>query len=84
VGDPACSFLIERLITASEPFRAGWKSHDVEGFTSRERLFRHPIAGELHLEQHRVSPSDHPDLHIIIYTPVPSTDASERLRLMLG
>jgi len=84
LGDPACSFLIERLLDASEPFRAGWKSHGVEGFTSRERLFRHPIAGDLQLDQHRLSPSDHPDLHIIIYTPVPSTDASARLKLMLG
>ena len=42
------------------------------------------IAGDLQLDQHRLSPSDHPDLHIIIYTPVPSTDASARLKLMLG
>lgn len=84
LGDPACALLVERLLEASEPFRAGWKSHDVEGFASRERVFCHPLAGELHLEQHRLSPSDHPDLHLTIYTPVAASDAADRLRLMLG
>jgi len=84
LGDPACTFLVERLTEASESFRAGWKSHDVEGFASRERLFCHPLAGDLQLEQHRLAPSDHPDLHLIIYTPVPATDAAGRLRLMIG
>jgi len=84
LDEPAYSSLVERLLGASGPFREGWRSHDVEGFASRERLFRHPLAGELHLEQHRLAPSDQPDLHIVIYTPVPSSDAPARLRRLLS
>jgi transcriptional regulator with XRE-family HTH domain len=84
LGDPAYSVLVERLLDASETFRAGWKSHDIEGFASRERLFCHPTVGDLHLEHHRLAPSDDPDLHLVIYTPVLDTDTPARLRRMVG
>lgn len=70
LGNPAVAALVERLQAASEAFRAGWTSHDIEGFSSRERLFHHPDVGDLRLEHHRLTPSDHPDLHLIVYTPV--------------
>jgi transcriptional regulator with XRE-family HTH domain len=78
---PWCD-LVARLVEASESFRTSWESHDVEGFTSRERLFRHPSAGDLLVELHRLEPCDHPDLRLMIYTPVLTTDAPERLRLL--
>jgi transcriptional regulator with XRE-family HTH domain len=83
LGDPAYLDLVARLEQASPEFRAAWAAHDIEGFASRERLFRHPSAGLLTLEHHQLSPSDHPDLHIVIYTPVPGTDAAERLTQLL-
>lgn len=49
----------------------------------RERLFRHPVVGDLHLEQHRLTPSDHPDLNLVVYTPVLTTEAPARLRKMV-
>jgi transcriptional regulator with XRE-family HTH domain len=84
LGHPSFSRLVERLLEASEAFRVGWESHDVEGFASRERLFRHPVVGDLHLEHHRLAPSDHPHLRLVIYTPVLATDTSERLRQLVG
>ncbi|QDZ16867.1 helix-turn-helix domain-containing protein [Humibacter ginsenosidimutans] len=79
LGDPAYLALIDRLEAASAPFRSVWASHDIEGFASRERVFRHPTAGLLTLEHHQLVPSDHPDLHVVIYTPAPATDAAARL-----
>lgn len=79
LGDPAYLDLVRRLENASEEFRAAWASHDIEGFTSRERMFQHPIAGLLRLEHHQLVPSDNPDLHVVIYTPMPGTDAAARL-----
>ncbi|GAA4484051.1 helix-turn-helix transcriptional regulator [Actinoallomurus oryzae] len=83
LGDPSYAQLIERLLDASDEFRAGWKSHDIEGFASRERVFHHPVVGDLHLEHHRLAPSDQPDLHLVIYTPVLTTDAPDRLDRLL-
>ena len=83
LGHPSFSRLVRRLLDASEPFRAGWESHDIEGFTPRERLFRHPVVGDLHMEQHVLAPSDHPDLHVVIYAPVLSTDTPARLHQLV-
>jgi transcriptional regulator with XRE-family HTH domain len=84
LGDPAYLDLVSRLEEASPEFRAAWAAHDIEGFASRERMFRHPTAGLLALEHHQFVPSDHPDLHVVIYTPVPGTDAAARLAAITG
>jgi transcriptional regulator with XRE-family HTH domain len=83
LGHPSFARLVRRLLEASEPFRAGWESHDIEGFTPRERVFRHPVVGELHMEQHVLAPSDHPDLQVVIYTPVLTTDTPARLHQLV-
>ncbi len=83
LGELPYSRLIERLREASEPFCRDWESQDIRGFSSRERVFRHPTVGDLHLEQHRLAPSDHPDVHLVIYTPVLTTDAPARLRRLV-
>ncbi|MGH3849689.1 MAG: helix-turn-helix transcriptional regulator [Pseudonocardiaceae bacterium] len=82
LGDPAFSSLVSRLLDASETFREWWENHAVEPFTSRERWFHHPVVGDLQLEHHRLAPSDQPDLHVIIYTPVDS-ETTSRLRQLL-
>jgi transcriptional regulator with XRE-family HTH domain len=85
LGDPDYLSLIARLEEASGPFRDVWASRDIEGFASRERTFRHPEAGLLTVEHHQLVPSDHPDLHMVIYTPSPGTDTADRLaRLLAG
>jgi transcriptional regulator with XRE-family HTH domain len=84
LGHPSFSRLVRRLLEASEPFRAGWENHDIEGFIPRRRLFRHPVVGDLHMEQHILAPSDHPDLRVVIYTPAPATDTPARLRRMVN
>lgn len=55
------SYLVNRLLEASAAFRAGWESHGIEGFTSRERLFHHPMVGDLHLDHHRLAPATTPN-----------------------
>lgn len=82
LGDPAYLGLVSRLVEASPEFHHGWQNHDIQGFESRERLFEHPRVGLLHLEHHQMAPSDHPDLQVIVYTPVAGTSAAERLRLL--
>ena len=71
------------LESSSEAFRAAWESYDIEALPSRERLFRHPDVGDLHMEQHSLTPSDNPRVQLVIFTPMPATDTAERLRRLL-
>jgi hypothetical protein len=80
LGEPSFARLVERLLDASEHFRAAWQNHDIEKFTSRERVYHHPVVGDLHLELHRMTLSDQPSLHLVVYTPMPGTDTACRLR----
>ena len=84
LADPPFAHLVQRLLEASEPFRAVWESHSIDVLTSRMRLFRHPVVGDLHVEQHSLTPSDDPELHLVIYTPLPTTDTAARLRQLVS
>lgn len=80
LGESAVTAVVDRLHATSEAFRAGWSSHDIEGFSSRERIFQHPLGKGLRLEQHRLTPADHPELHVVIYTPVDDGHTPAALR----
>ncbi|WP_243229654.1 helix-turn-helix transcriptional regulator [Microbacterium sp. CIAB417] len=62
--------IVARVSAASEEFARIWQERDVEGFVSRERSFRHPLAGLTAYEQHGVVPSEFPDLELILYVPI--------------
>ena len=83
LGEPPFADLVSRLLSTSEAFRAAWESYDIDTLPSRERLFRHPEVGDLHMEQHSLVPSDHPSLHLVTFIPIPSTGTAERLRRLL-
>jgi transcriptional regulator with XRE-family HTH domain len=84
LGEPEVGRLVDELRAASPEFRAGWTSHELSGFSSRERLFFAPSVGELRLEHHRLVPSDHPELHLVVYTPVDDGETPGRLAALLG
>jgi transcriptional regulator with XRE-family HTH domain len=83
LGDPPFCHLVERLLQTSDAFAAAWEHRDIQALTSRKRLFCHPEVGDLHMEQHSLTPADHPRLHLVIFTPVLSTDTPTRLRQLL-
>ena len=83
LGEPPFADLVSRLLQTSEAFQAAWESYDIETLPSRERLFRHPEVGDLHMEQHNLTLSDHPRLRLVTFIPVPSTDTADRLRRLL-
>ncbi|MGO4432437.1 helix-turn-helix transcriptional regulator [Paenarthrobacter sp. RAF9] len=84
LGDPDVAYQVERLKEASPDFQESWDRYDILGFQSRERLFHHPAVGVLQMEHHQVSPSDRPDLHIVVYTPAPGSDAGEQMERLMG
>jgi MmyB-like transcription regulator ligand binding domain len=83
LGEPPFSDLVDRLLQASDAFRAAWETYDIEALPSRERLMRHPEVGDLHLVQHSLSPSGDPGLQVVIFTPKPATDTAQRIRRLL-
>jgi hypothetical protein len=80
LGEPPFADLVSRLLQTSEAFRTAWESYGIEKLPSRERLFRHPEVGDLHVEQHSLAPSGDPRLQVVIFTPIPATDTAPRLR----
>jgi transcriptional regulator with XRE-family HTH domain len=84
LGDVDVKNLVERLKEASPEFREGWDRYDILGFESRERLFHHPAVGVLQLEHHQLSPSDRPDLHLVVYTPAPGSDAAAQMQSLMA
>jgi transcriptional regulator with XRE-family HTH domain len=84
LGDPDIAYQVERLKEASPEFREGWDRYDILGFQSRERLFHHPAVGVLQLEHHQLSPSDRPDLHLVVYTPAPGSNAAAQVQSLMA
>ena len=82
--EPQFAAVVDRLREASEHFRVGWASHDVDQFESRERRFEHPVAGTLLLEHHRLEVSDCPELHLVAYTAVPDSGTQSKLDGLLA
>ncbi|WP_295012181.1 helix-turn-helix transcriptional regulator [uncultured Microbacterium sp.] len=62
--------LVARLQEASDDFRIHWAEHAVERFSSRRRVFEHPVQGRRVFEHHSLVPSDAPGLSIVLYVPV--------------
>lgn len=79
LGSDAHTSLIRRLSAASPEFADRWADRTVERFASRRRVFVHPLLGELVFEHNRLVPSDHPELHLVLYLPVAGTETAARL-----
>ncbi len=84
VGERSYTELIDRLLSSSAHFRAGWEAGSVERFVSRERRFFHEAVGELLLEHHQLEPADVPEIAIVAYLPVPGSGAAERLAELIA
>jgi transcriptional regulator with XRE-family HTH domain len=77
--DPAMVELVELLRDEGEEFSAWWSEHDVSGFETRLRRFRHPTAGDLTFEYQQLTPAEWPSLRVVAQLPVPGDDSAERL-----
>lgn len=79
MDDPVVTDLVDRLLTRSPEFAAWWPLHDVAGFQTRLRRYRHPRAGELTFEYQQMIPSEWPHLRVICQLPLPGDDSAQRL-----
>lgn len=78
-GDDRFAELVDRLQATSAEFASWWAEHDVSGFETRIRRFRHPAAGLLTFEYQQLAPVEWPNLRVTCQLPVPGDDSAERL-----
>ncbi|MGI4746254.1 MAG: helix-turn-helix transcriptional regulator [Janthinobacterium lividum] len=75
--------LVDDLCRLSPEFEALWRDNDVRGHGEGVKQFRHPILGSIALEYSAFAVDGRPDLSMIVYNPVISSDA-DRIRSLLG
>ena len=68
--DPVIVALVARLRAVSPEFDAWWPRHDVAGFHSRIRRFRHPVVGAVDFEYEQLVASGAPDLRLVVQLPL--------------
>jgi hypothetical protein len=78
LNDPDWGEDIRRLSDLCSEFATLWARHEVAGPAVRERIFRHPDAGDLRMNATELDVSAAPGLRIIAYTPI---DESTRAAL---
>lgn len=74
--------LVDELCRISPEFEALWRDNDVRGHGEGVKRLRHPIAGPLELEFSTFAVDGRPDLSMIVFNPLTSTDA-DRIRSLI-
>ena len=73
VDDPGLEALIAELSRRSGFFRRAWQDQRVTGREGGERRFNHPADGLVRYAQSTFNPAGHPDLKLVLLTPMAPT-----------
>jgi transcriptional regulator with XRE-family HTH domain len=79
LGETWLTELTNDLSSVSPEFRAWWPRHDVQGAQAEPQRFIHPQVGLLTIQAMGFHVAGHPDLQVIVTTPVPGTDTASKL-----
>src|SRR5438105_12952949 len=74
IGETWLAELVHDLQQVSPAFRQWRSQHDVQGSQTEHKHLIHPIVGPLALQAQTFQVVDHPDLRMVVYTPVPESD----------
>jgi hypothetical protein len=74
--------LVHDLKQVSPAFREWWSRHDVQGVQAEHKHLIHPLVGLLVLQAKTFQVADHPDLQMIVYTPVSGTGTAAKLAVL--
>jgi hypothetical protein len=77
------SQLVDELCRLSPEFEALWRDNDIHVHGEGAKRLRHPILGPIELEYSAFAVDGRPDLAMIVYNPVTSSDA-DRIRSLVG
>src|SRR5882724_5300724 len=75
--------LVEELCRRSPEFEALWRDNNVQVHGEGVKRLRHPILGPIELEYSAFAVDGRPDLGMIVYNPVTSSDAN-RIRSLVS
>lgn len=82
-GDPEFERLIATLRRSSQEFRKWWPKHDVMRRLSSEKRIQHPVGGRMVFEHSSFAVTDHPDMKLVVYTPLEEARTVQKLRELL-
>ena len=74
--------LVTELSGSSAEFRTRWDAHNVRNHATGEKVFHHPIVGELRMLYQAMEPLDTPGMNFLIYTAEPGSRTADSLRLL--
>jgi hypothetical protein len=79
IGEAWLTDLVQELQQVSPAFREWWSRHEVQGVQTDHKHLIHPRAGQLILQATTFQVADHPDIQMVIYTPVSGTETAAKL-----
>lgn len=80
LGDPVWTDFVRRLSALSPTFASLWAAHNVAVPSTRIKIFRHAVAGEVRFSTSTFTPATSPETRVVVYTP---RDETTRARLEL-
>jgi transcriptional regulator with XRE-family HTH domain len=79
IGEAWLTALIADLQERSVEFREWWPRHDIQEVHRERKERNHPTVGRLVLQSTSFQVIDHPDLRMVVYTPLPEADTMNKL-----
>ncbi len=84
VGEPAWEAFIRDLIENSPDFARMWRDHEVQGHSTRLKIFRHPAVGELRFKATNLGVLATPGARMVVYVPGDQQTKDGLLKLEAG
>jgi hypothetical protein len=69
LGDSVWTDFVRRLSTHSPTFASLWAAHNVATPSTRVKLFRHQLVGEVRLRTSTLTPATNPEIRVVVYSP---------------
>ncbi len=82
-GDPEFERLIATLKRSSPEFRKWWPKHDVLRRLSSQKRIQHKTGGRMVFEYTSFAVTDHPDMKLVVYTPLEEAQSVRKLETLL-
>ncbi len=83
INDPWWTEQIEELSRVSPEFRELWARHDVLDVSEGQKIFHHPLAGDLTFDILWLQTIDSGDLRLLIHMPRSDSDTAAKIAQML-
>jgi hypothetical protein len=84
VGEPCWELFIRDLLEASPQFVALWAQHEVGGYGTRFKIFKHPAVGELRFKSLSLGIHASPGARMVVYTAADEVTAEAMRNLETG